>query len=126
EGYHELTYSVYLHGKCDVKDFYKKAEKLNNKIKVFFGLPKDIKYSLEIQPDHFRILSLKNTQDKIYLRLLENVGSTTNAKIKINGKINAAYLVDVLENRWKKLDFFKNTIIVEFKPFKFHTVELEK
>jgi len=127
EGYHEFTYSIYVHGKEDVKDFYKRSEKLNKKIKVYSGKVKKEPYRLEMSPDNLKILSFRKVGKSFYLRLLETTGSSGNAKIKFIGtQIEKMYLTDILENRIDELPINKNTTTLKLEPFKFYTLEFKQ
>jgi len=128
EGYHEFSYSIHMHPSCDVKEFYRRSERLNRPVKVFSGRLREPLTDIKVLSDNFRILSLRTVNGKLYLRILESVGSsgTSGVRIEIPGKeVKEVNLVDVLENRIQKLDFSNGYVTFEFAPFKFYTFEIQ-
>ncbi len=128
EGYHEFTYSIYVHPSCDVKEFYKRAESLNRKMTIFNGKIAAPFINVQVLNDNFRILSFRKTDGKLYLRILESVGSSGTSAIKLSAQsakeMGKVSLVDVLENKLQELEIKDNCVTFDFKPFKFYTFEL--
>ncbi|HPV63584.1 MAG TPA: alpha-mannosidase, partial [Fervidobacterium sp.] len=128
EGYHEFTYSIYVHPSCDVKEFYKRAESLNRKMTIFNGKITAPFINVQVLNDNFRILSFRKTEGKLYLRILESVGSSGTSAIKLSAQsakeMGKVSLVDVLENKLQELEIKDNCVTFDFKPFKFYTFEL--
>jgi len=117
-----------MHPSCDVKEFYRRSERLNRPVKVFSGRLREPLTDIKVLSDNFRILSLRTVNGKLYLRILESVGSsgTSGVRIEIPGKeVKEVNLVDVLENRIQKLDFSNGYVTFEFAPFKFYTFEIQ-
>ncbi|PHJ13620.1 alpha-mannosidase [Fervidobacterium sp. SC_NGM5_G05] len=124
EGEQSFIYSIYLHGFEDVKEFYARADKLNKKIKAFNGKPLTKGWNLNISSDSLRVLSLRKVDEKIYLRILETVGSSGTATIKLEGiNFKEVKFVDILENKISEVEFKEGKIELTYKPFKIYTIE---
>ncbi len=124
EGEQSFSYSIYLHGSEDVKEFYARADKLNKKIKAFNGKPLTKGWNLNISSDSLRVLSLRKVDEKIYLRILETVGSSGTATIKLEGiNFKEVKFVDILENKISEVEFKEGKIELTYKPFKIYTIE---
>ena len=84
--------------------------------------------NVQVLNDNFRILSFRKTDGKLYLRILESVGSSGTSAIKLSAQsakeMGKVSLVDVLENKLQELEIKDNCVTFDFKPFKFYTFEL--
>ncbi|MGQ9856293.1 MAG: alpha-mannosidase [Fervidobacterium sp.] len=128
EGHHEFKYSIYLHGKQDVLDFYKRADKLNNPVKIYKGKLKEPAFNVKIEPENFKVLSVRKVDRYVYLRILECTGSLGDVSIGFltNGlNFKKVSLVNALEDLIRDLKVVDNTVNIPAEPFKFYTVSVE-
>jgi len=124
EGVQEFSYSIYLHGNCDVKDIVKRADIFNKKCVVFDSYL-ILEQPFEISSDNFKILSYRRSGIKKILRTCEQVGSSGIVRITPNFDFNIAYLTNLIEN--KRVDILREnkSVSFEYKPFKIYTIAFE-
>ncbi|ABR30872.1 alpha-mannosidase [Thermosipho melanesiensis] len=118
EGKHEFSYAILPSN--DVKETIQAADIFNKNIIAFY---KDLecKRKIEISPDNFKILALKQTNNNIVLRIAEVVG--TSGKLKLNIPFSRKIsLTNILEE--EKIELKSNEIT--YFPFKIYTLLIEK
>jgi len=122
EGYHELSYCIYLHGYCDLKEIVQKADNFNKEIMVFDKVINNSQFHLDILNDSFKLLSYRKCDNKKIIRICEVVGSSGVVDILPRFSFNKVFLTDLLEKNLKELKVKENKISIEYQPFKIYTI----
>jgi alpha-mannosidase len=83
---------------------------------------------LEISPKNILISTLRMSEDSKYviLRFFETEGKRTVASLKFGKIIKSAIVTDLLENKIRKLEQFKNDVLkIAVEPYRIITLKLE-
>lgn len=121
EGFHEFTYSVYIHSDNEIKTVVKESEDLNKPLIVARGRLTIPQCLLKISPNNFKLTSLrKNEHGDIVLRLVEILGTSGRLLLQTPWNDKTLQLANILEEERQTVDF-----PLEFHPFKIYTFIFE-
>jgi alpha-mannosidase len=138
-GEHEMRFAIApQHHDLTQADILRSATAFNLQLQVVNTdahqgiLKPDSPAFISSQPDNVVIMSIKKAEDEdaIVIRLLETAGKTTKMTIQIDakhlGKINRAYVVDLIEKHQTKLDVnkAKNSILFTIKPYATNSIKI--
>jgi len=124
EGIQELSYSIYLHGKCDMIDIIKRADRFNRECVVFEGYAA-AQQMINIMPSNFKVLSYRKLGSKKILRICEQVGASGIVNINTNFDFEKAYITNLLEKEHIEVQNIDGSMSFEYTPFKIYTVVFE-
>ncbi len=132
-GKHEFTYSIYTHaGSWKEAETVHRGYELNTPLQVFFAekhkgvLPRTFSF-FSVQPASVVLDTVKMAEDgrELVLRLYESAGKPTTAKISFFRSPVKVWVVNLMEENPKEVEFKGNSVSLSFHKFEIKTLKVK-